>query len=127
MRAGRRARSRPAEEVHDSRVPMSAPSATIESRATGVAVGRWAFLRSHRAMGIALVLPARAYLALVTEAPCVVTLWYSFHRGILTWPEVGHAWIGIANFRYELRQDPIFRAAIWNTLEITAAIVGGSL
>jgi sorbitol/mannitol transport system permease protein len=106
---------------------MTARSATIASSATQVATSRWTFLRSQRAMSIALLLPALAYLALMTQAPFVVTLWYSFHRWILTSPQIGHAWIGIDNFRYELTQDPIFRSAIVNTLEITGAIVGGSL
>jgi sorbitol/mannitol transport system permease protein len=99
---------------------MSAPAVEIP-------VGRWAFLRSQRALSIGLLLPALLYLALLTQAPFVVTLWYSLHRWILTSPELGHAWVGIDNFRYELTQDTIFRTAIVNTLEFTAAIVGGSL
>jgi sorbitol/mannitol transport system permease protein len=91
------------------------------------AAGRWAFLRSQRLASIALLAPALLYLALLTQAPFVLTLWYSLHRWILTSPELGHAWVGIENFRYELTQDPIFRTALVNTLEITAAIVGGSL
>jgi len=91
------------------------------------APSRWAFVRSQRVGNIALLLPALAYLALMTQAPFVLTLWYGFHRWILTSPELGHAWIGLENFRYELTQDPIFRTAIKNTLEITASIVGGSL
>src|SRR5437763_7876835 len=74
-----------------------------------------------------LLLPALLYLVVMTQAPFVVTLWYSFHNWILTSPELGHRWVGLDNFRYELTQDPIFRQAIYNTLEITAAIVGGSL
>src|SRR5947209_1789707 len=106
---------------------MTTPSASIASPATQIAASRWAFLRSQRAASIALLLPALGYLALMTQAPFVLTLWYSFHRWILTSPQLGHAWIGIDNFRYELTADPIFRTAIVNTLEITAAIVGGSL
>ena len=106
---------------------MNAPSASLAPPATGVAPSRWAFLHSQRTASIALLLPALAYLALMTQAPFVLTLWYSFHNWILTSPELGHAWIGIDNFRYELTEDPIFRSAIVNTLEITAAIVGGSL
>jgi sorbitol/mannitol transport system permease protein len=106
---------------------MAAPSASLAPPATQVGPGRWAFLRSQRMASIALLLPALAYLGLMTQAPFVLTLWYGFHRWILTSPELGHAWIGIDNFRYELTQDPIFRTAIVNTLEITAAIVGGSL
>jgi sorbitol/mannitol transport system permease protein len=106
---------------------MNAREASIITRRPAVKARRWAFLRSQRAASIALLLPALAYLALMTQAPFVLTLWYSFHTWILTEPQLGHAWVGISNFRYELTQDPIFRAAIWNTLEITAGIVGGSL
>src|SRR5205809_1353058 len=106
---------------------MTTPSASIAPLAAQVAPGRWAFLRSQRAVSVALLLPALAYLALMTQAPFVLTLWYSFHKWILTSPELGHNWIGVDNFRYELTEDPIFRTAIVNTLEITAAIVGGSL
>src|SRR5919201_41053 len=63
----------------------------------------------------------------MTQAPFFLTLWYSFHNWILTSPELGHRWIGFDNFRYELTEDPVFRTAIYNTLGITAAIVGGSL
>ena len=82
---------------------------------------------SQRATSIGLLLPALIFLGVMTQAPFVVTLWYSFHNWILTSPELGHRWVGLDNFRYELTQDPIFRQAIYNTLEITAAIVGGSL
>jgi sorbitol/mannitol transport system permease protein len=106
---------------------MTSRSVTMAPSAADLQVGRWAFLRSQRVTAIGLLLPALAYLALMTQAPFVLTLWYSFHRWILTSPELGHAWVGIDNFRYELTQDTIFRTAIVNTLEITAAIVGGSL
>jgi sorbitol/mannitol transport system permease protein len=95
--------------------------------AVEVPAGRWAFLRSQRLMSIALLLPALVYLALLTQAPFVLTLWYSLHNWILTSPELGHKWVGLSNFRYEITQDPIFRTALVNTLEITAAIVGGAL
>src|SRR5438270_2299390 len=74
-----------------------------------------------------LLLPALIYLVALTQAPFVLTLWYSFHKWILTSPELGHKWIGVDNFRYELTEDPIFRTAIVNTVEITAGIVGGAL
>jgi sorbitol/mannitol transport system permease protein len=88
---------------------------------------RLAFLRSARVYRYGLLLPALLYLAVMTQAPFLLTLWYSFHNWILTSPELGHRWIGLDNFRYELTEDPIFRTAIYNTLEITAGIVGGSL
>src|SRR2546427_9539979 len=106
---------------------MTVRSASIAPLAAELTPGRWAFLRSQRVTSIAVLLPALAYLALMTQAPFVLTLWYSFHKWILTSPELGHHWIGVDNFRYELTEDPIFRTAIVNTLEITAAIVGGAL
>jgi sorbitol/mannitol transport system permease protein len=88
---------------------------------------RRSILRSERALSLTLMLPALVFLAVVTQAPFFVTLWYSFHTWILTSPELGHPWVGVDNFRYELTEDPIFRDAVLNTLELTAAIVGGSL
>jgi polyol transport system permease protein len=107
--------------------PVSARPASIVSTATEASPGRWEFLRSPRAASIALILPALAYLALLTQAPFVLTLWYSFRQWILTEPQLGHHWVGFDNFRYELTQDPVFRDAVYNTLEFTAGIVGGSL
>jgi sorbitol/mannitol transport system permease protein len=105
---------------------MTARPVSVEPL-TELAPGRLAFLRSQSAYRIGLLLPALVYLAVMTQAPFLVTLWYSFHNWILTSPELGHRWIGLDNFRYELTEDPIFRTAIYNTLEITAGVVGGSL
>jgi sorbitol/mannitol transport system permease protein len=104
-------------------------TARSPSVATTAAIGadRWAFLRSERLASVVLLLPALIFLVVMTQAPFLLTLWYSFHNWILTSPELGHRWIGLDNFRYTLTEDPIFRTAIFNTLEITAAIVGGSL
>jgi ABC-type sugar transport system permease subunit len=99
----------------------------MASPAAGFGASRLAFLRSQRAGAVFLLLPALVYLAVMTQAPFVLTLWYSFHNWILTSPQLGHRWVGLANFRYAVTQDPIFRAAVVNTLEITAAVVGGSL
>jgi sorbitol/mannitol transport system permease protein len=106
---------------------MTTPSSSLASPAAGLRPERWAFLRSPRLASIALLAPALVYLAVMTQAPFLLTLWYSFHNWILTSPELGHRWIGLENFRYTVTEDPIFRSAILNTLEITAAIVGGSL
>jgi polyol transport system permease protein len=106
---------------------MTAPSSSLAPPTAEVAAGRWAFLRSQRLASIALLLPALIYLGVMTQAPFLLTLWYSFHNWILTSPELGHRWIGFDNFRYALTDDPIFRTAIYNTIEITAAIVIGSL
>jgi sorbitol/mannitol transport system permease protein len=106
---------------------MTTPSPTLASPVTELRSERWAFLSSPRLASIALLAPALAYLAVMTQAPFLLTLWYSFHNWILTSPELGHRWIGLDNFRYTVTEDTIFRAAIFNTLGITAAIVGGSL
>jgi sorbitol/mannitol transport system permease protein len=105
---------------------MSAPASLAQPPAQ-LAARRFAFLRTQSAGRLALLLPALLYLAVMTQAPFVLTLWYSFHNWILTSPELGHAWVGIENYRYELTGDPIFRTAIVNTLEFTIAIAGGSL
>jgi sorbitol/mannitol transport system permease protein len=106
---------------------MTARPASVESPLAALGARRLAFLRSARVYRIGLLLPALLYLAVMTQAPFFLTLWYSFHNWILTSPELGHRWIGFDNFRYELTEDPVFRTAIYNTLGITAAIVGGSL
>jgi sorbitol/mannitol transport system permease protein len=106
---------------------MTAPTSSLAPSTADVAAGRWAFLRSQRVASIVLLLPALIYLAVMTQAPFLLTLWYSFHNWILTSPELGHRWVGFDNFHYALTEDTIFRTAIVNTLVITAAIVVGSL
>ncbi len=106
---------------------MTARPASVAPPLAESGARRLAFLRSARVYRYGLLLPALVYLAVMTQAPFLLTLWYSFHNWILTSPELGHRWIGLDNFRYELTEDPIFRTAIYNTLGITAAIVGGSL
>src|SRR6266540_2343377 len=106
---------------------MTVPSASVQPSPAELGAGRLGFLRSPGAYRIGLLLPALIFLAVMTQAPFLVTLWYSFHNWILTSPELGHRWIGLDNFRYELTEDPIFRTAIFNTLEITVGVVGGSL
>jgi sorbitol/mannitol transport system permease protein len=74
-----------------------------------------------------LLLPAILYLVAMTQAPFVLTLWYSFHKWILTSPELGQGWVGLENYTYTVLEDPTFREAVVNTLVMTVAIVGGSL
>jgi sorbitol/mannitol transport system permease protein len=76
---------------------------------------------------IALLAPALVFLVAMTQAPFALTLWYSFHTWILTSPQLGHPWVGLDNFRYEIQHDPVFRSAVVNSLEITGLIVGVSL
>ena len=74
-----------------------------------------------------LLLPAILYLVAMTQAPFVLTLWYSLHKWILTSPELGQGWVGLENYTYTVIEDPTFRDAVVNTLVMTVAIVGGSL
>ncbi|MDX6515313.1 MAG: polyol transport system permease protein [Gaiellaceae bacterium] len=78
--------------------------------------GHWVFL-----------VPALLYLVVMTQAPFALTLWYSFHRWILTSPELSHDWVGLDNYRFEIFDDPTFRDAVVNTIVITASIVGAAL
>ena len=40
------------------------------------------------------IAPAVIYLVALTQAPFVLTLWYSFQRWILTSPELGVTFVG---------------------------------
>ncbi len=80
--------------------------------------------RSTRLLFIA---PAIVYLVILTQAPFVLTLWYSFHAWVLTSPELGVRFVGIANFAYTIAHDPIFRASVLNLVIITVGIIFGSL
>jgi len=80
--------------------------------------------RSTRLLFIA---PAIVYLLILTQAPFVLTLWYSFHAWVLTSPELGVRFVGIANFAYTIAHDPIFRASVLNLVIITVGIIFGSL
>jgi sorbitol/mannitol transport system permease protein len=70
-----------------------------------------------------LLAPALVYLVTMTQAPFVLTLWYSLHKWILTSPELGQPWIGLDNYSYSVLQDPTFRDAIVNSLLITVGII----
>jgi multiple sugar transport system permease protein len=64
-----------------------------------------------------LISPAVLFIGLLVGAPLVLAIYLSFTdatAGSLTGP-----WIGLANFRHELR-DPIFVDAIWHTFLFTA-------
>lgn len=74
-----------------------------------------------------LLLPALVYLAVMTQAPFVLTLWYSVHKWILTSPELGVSWVGLDNFVYTVTQDTTFRAAVVNWLVMTLGIILPSL
>lgn len=72
---------------------------------------------------VLLLLPALVYLVLMTQAPFIVTLWYSVHKWILTSPEAGRGFVGLANYGDTLIGDPIFRDSVINWLIVTLGIV----
>src|SRR5256886_9135697 len=74
-----------------------------------------------------LLLPALIYLVAMTQAPFVLTLWYSVHKWILTSPELGQPWIGLDNYVYTLIQHPTFRSASVNSVLMTDGIVCSAL
>jgi sorbitol/mannitol transport system permease protein len=80
-----------------------------------------------RSTRMLLIAPAIIYLAALTQAPFILTLWYSFQKWILTSPELGVSFVGFENFAYTLFQDTTFRAAVINLVLITAGIVVMSL
>jgi sorbitol/mannitol transport system permease protein len=80
-------------------------------------------LRRRPPQRLLLLLPAIIYLALITQAPFVLTLWYSVHTWILDEPNIGRPYVGLSNFTFSITQDPVFRDAIVNTIVITLAII----
>ena len=73
------------------------------------------------------IAPAVIYLIALTQAPFVLTLWYSFQRWILTSPELGVTFVGLANYSYTILHDVTFREAIVNLVAITLGIIVFSL
>src|SRR6266550_3622884 len=69
---------------------MTARPASVAPPLAESGARRLAFLRSARVYRYGLLLPALVYLAVMTQAPFLLTLWYSFHNWILTSPELGH-------------------------------------
>ncbi len=74
-----------------------------------------------------LLLPSLIYLVVMTQAPFILTLWYSVHKWILTSPELGQGFVGLDNYVYTITQDSTFRDAVVNTVVVTASIVLFSL
>jgi len=77
----------------------------------------------HRSTRLLLVTPAIVYLVALTQAPFLLTLYYSLHKWILTSPELGVTFTGLDNYAYTLLHDATFRAAVFNLLLITGGII----
>lgn len=80
-----------------------------------------------RSTRLLFVAPAIVYLVALTQAPFLLTLWYSVHKWILTSPELGVTFVGVDNYAYTLFGDATFRTAVVNLLLITTGIVVLSL
>src|ERR1700683_2129339 len=65
------------------------------------------------------LLPALIYMIVVTQAPFVVTLWYSF-RGWNTEVAGSNKFVGFASYG-DVLSDPAFRSAAVVTVEMTAS------
>ena len=63
------------------------------------------------------ILPAIVFTVVVTQAPALLTIYYSFHHWVLLTPD-NRPFVGFDNYRSVLG-DPNFRAAAWNTVTIT--------
>ncbi len=96
----------------------------ISTRRVGRAGGLARLRPSFRFL---LFFPAILYLVVMTQVPFVVTVWYSVHRWVLTSPELGQGFVGLANYSDALLSDPTFRDAVVNLVVITLGIIVPSL
>ena len=83
----------------------------------------------HRAddqIGRLLVLPALIFAVLVTQAPFLLTIWYSLQRWNLNRPD-RRAFVGLDNYVFLLTRDPAFLEAIRNTVVFVVGSVLASL
>jgi sorbitol/mannitol transport system permease protein len=70
-----------------------------------------------------LLIPATAFLVLVTQVPFFVTLYYSFRRWNLLRPDVPQRWVGLRNYVDQLTTDPSIYRTVWHTLLLTGSTV----
>src|ERR671919_89071 len=77
-------------------------------------------------IGRLLVLPALIFAILVTQAPFLLTIWYSLQRWNLNRPE-RRAFVGLDNYVFLLTRDPAFLEAIRNTVVFVVGAVLAAL
>jgi sorbitol/mannitol transport system permease protein len=82
-------------------------------------------LRDYQ-IGRLLVMPALVFAILVTQAPFLLTIWYSLQRWNLNRPD-RRAFVGLDNYVFLLTRDPAFLEAIRNTVVFVVGAVGASL
>src|SRR3954468_24111549 len=73
-----------------------------------------------------LVMPPLIFAILVTQAPFLLTIWYSLQRWNLNRPE-RRAFVGLDNYVYLLTRDPSFHEAVVNTVVFVVGSVLASL
>ncbi len=72
--------------------------------------------------GRMLLLPALLYVIVITQAPFLLTIWYSFQRWNLLRPE-RRVWVGFENYQILFTRDPAFREALVNTVVFVVVAV----
>jgi sorbitol/mannitol transport system permease protein len=73
-------------------------------------------------VGRLLILPALLYVILITQAPFLLTVWYSLQRWNLLRPE-RRGFVGLENYRLLLTRDAAFREALVNAVVFVVAAV----
>lgn len=81
---------------------------------------------SDQQVGRLLVMPALVFAILVTQAPFLLTIWYSLQRWNLNRPE-RRGFVGLDNYVYLLTRDPSFHDAVLNTVVFVVGAVVASL
>jgi sorbitol/mannitol transport system permease protein len=81
---------------------------------------------SDQEVGRLLVMPALIFAIVVTQAPFLLTLWYSLQRWNLNRPEQ-RGFVGLANYAYLLTRDPAFLTVVVNTVLFVVGAVVASL
>src|SRR6266852_5606154 len=77
---------------------------------------------SNWSTGKTLIAPAVIYAIIVTQLPFVVTVWYSLLRWNLLRPD-NIQFAGLDNYLFVITADPVFPAALLNTVLLTAGSV----
>jgi sorbitol/mannitol transport system permease protein len=77
-------------------------------------------------IGRLLILPALIFAIIVTQAPFLLTIWYSFQRWNLNRPE-RREFVGFDNYIFLLTRDPGFPEALKNTAVFLVGAVLASL
>ncbi len=81
---------------------------------------------SDQEIGRLLVMPALIFAIIVTQAPFLLTIWYSLQRWNLNRPD-RRAFVGLENYVYLLTRDPAFMEVILNTVVYVVGAVIASL